>query len=735
MLCSYVSETLGGPLGELCGTGDAQALLDVTMTSEAFCGNGFFNHGLEGCDDGNLNDGDGCSSICTVEAGYYCVGSPSVCTTLCTTGSTDLTMPVVFSSAADAEAGLGPCTSFTDATFDFEFDQSFGPLTDITSYGIARFAGAFADNPCDVLPNAVAIDEMWVDAPGVVDIVCSDSFSIGDFSLMEAANPQRIILDNVPNNVVLMGGASLEMVIGEQFDSLSGLCQLSGLAVVFDGLQASAFPNGPMDCTAEDVSEFIARSTSVIRTFEATFTAGMTHSSFSFSSCSGLESFISHSLHTAGLQAGFVGNPDLRFIWIDDENLSGSEYALRIGQSPSLERVILPRFYFDAGEPFSYDGQSPELCCTDMQNAQSLRKYADHTKCSFESCDRCADVPGVTGKRACVACECGDEDCFGSGTPEGSHTVCSSEALHVAEDARETLCLNGISLKSSGTLTGDNLVVRSKLSVSEAMVLEPIVLGACSEANSGTLSTDATSGLLHECQPAFGWLPVGAETGTDSVVLDLSIDGVVRQTNGPRGSVLGKASAFVRDRCQQPRGAWATNGEPSASNHVSLPSAALFPMGLEMRDATLSLWLRIDSVPSGSSGPVVVVQHGNGTDAIVLSVLGSDAGAQAGFLQATLGGEAVLVSSSAPSLGVWHHVAVVRHHVLGQQQLFLDGVLNSKQSSLVLRPITALGGGRALLGHDPTSPLAVWDGALDNVHLTAAAVSPSVLAALAAQSC
>jgi MYXO-CTERM domain-containing protein len=38
----------------------------------------------EGCDDGNIFPGDGCSSACTVESGYSCtMASPSVCTTVC----------------------------------------------------------------------------------------------------------------------------------------------------------------------------------------------------------------------------------------------------------------------------------------------------------------------------------------------------------------------------------------------------------------------------------------------------------------------------------------------------------------------------------------------------------------------------------------------------------------------------------------------------------------------------
>ena len=42
------------------------------------CGNGILE-GLEGCDDGNTLDGDGCTSTCEVELGFACTGEPSVC--------------------------------------------------------------------------------------------------------------------------------------------------------------------------------------------------------------------------------------------------------------------------------------------------------------------------------------------------------------------------------------------------------------------------------------------------------------------------------------------------------------------------------------------------------------------------------------------------------------------------------------------------------------------------------
>jgi cysteine-rich repeat protein len=45
------------------------------------CGDGVVNtDNAENCDDGNATSGDGCDSICTVEAGFMCTGQPSVCT-------------------------------------------------------------------------------------------------------------------------------------------------------------------------------------------------------------------------------------------------------------------------------------------------------------------------------------------------------------------------------------------------------------------------------------------------------------------------------------------------------------------------------------------------------------------------------------------------------------------------------------------------------------------------------
>ena len=74
-----------------CAVGCLGAALDWSCTSgsttspsvcTSLCGNSVLNAG-EQCDDGNIVSGDGCSSTCTIEAGWSCSGSPSVCTPIC----------------------------------------------------------------------------------------------------------------------------------------------------------------------------------------------------------------------------------------------------------------------------------------------------------------------------------------------------------------------------------------------------------------------------------------------------------------------------------------------------------------------------------------------------------------------------------------------------------------------------------------------------------------------------
>ncbi|RJS23108.1 EGF domain-containing protein [Corallococcus sp. H22C18031201] len=51
----------------------------IEAEGRVVCGDAQTN-GVETCDDGNIQSGDGCNSICQVEHGYTCHGQPSVCT-------------------------------------------------------------------------------------------------------------------------------------------------------------------------------------------------------------------------------------------------------------------------------------------------------------------------------------------------------------------------------------------------------------------------------------------------------------------------------------------------------------------------------------------------------------------------------------------------------------------------------------------------------------------------------
>ncbi len=99
-------------------SGGIGGVFDVAFTyTTAVCGNGAIEAG-ETCDDMNGAPGDGCSDSCTIEAGYTCTGSPSVCTisapnSTCATATpvtANITLPGDTRIGGPAYTGTG-CTS------------------------------------------------------------------------------------------------------------------------------------------------------------------------------------------------------------------------------------------------------------------------------------------------------------------------------------------------------------------------------------------------------------------------------------------------------------------------------------------------------------------------------------------------------------------------------------------------------------------------------------------------
>lgn len=70
----YIATTQGVSLDRYCLTCDQVAMYyGPSGACMEYCGDAL-NFGLNACDDGNLEDGDGCSATCELEAGWTCSG-------------------------------------------------------------------------------------------------------------------------------------------------------------------------------------------------------------------------------------------------------------------------------------------------------------------------------------------------------------------------------------------------------------------------------------------------------------------------------------------------------------------------------------------------------------------------------------------------------------------------------------------------------------------------------------
>lgn len=83
--------------------------LDYAAASPV-CGDGAITS-PEACDDTNLSAGDGCSATCTIETGYSCSGTPSVCVPICGNGLVTGTEACDDSNTVSGDGCNSTCTA------------------------------------------------------------------------------------------------------------------------------------------------------------------------------------------------------------------------------------------------------------------------------------------------------------------------------------------------------------------------------------------------------------------------------------------------------------------------------------------------------------------------------------------------------------------------------------------------------------------------------------------------
>jgi cysteine-rich repeat protein len=150
---------------------------DPLSSSSTPCGNGTLEGGVETCDDGGTNPGDGCSTLCTVEAGWLCAGSPSACTTICGDGLLLGTEQCDDSNAAGGDGCTATCT--VEGGWNCNGQPSSCTFVGVCGNGIAEGNETCDDgalDPGDGCSAACEVEAGWAcnGAPSLCSPICGD---------------------------------------------------------------------------------------------------------------------------------------------------------------------------------------------------------------------------------------------------------------------------------------------------------------------------------------------------------------------------------------------------------------------------------------------------------------------------------------------------------------------------------------------------------------------------------
>jgi len=164
---------IGGSSATTAGT------WDIAFTyAPIVCGDGA-PEGAEACDDGNAAAGDGCTPTCTLESGYFCSGTPSLCRVVAANGFC---------------AGATPVTA--TATLSGESVAAGGPpLTGTGCYGFTVPTTNRASYYSVTVPPLTRINIAVTPTVDVV-LVAADTCASTTCSLYNDDDPERATLTN-----------------------------------------------------------------------------------------------------------------------------------------------------------------------------------------------------------------------------------------------------------------------------------------------------------------------------------------------------------------------------------------------------------------------------------------------------------------------------------------------------------------------------------------------------------
>ena len=173
-----VSASSDFQLGLVAGDGGTGLYGYPSAYRIAGCGDGAIN-GNETCDDGNVSDGDGCSSVCQVETGYSCSGAPSVCGcsidatcsnnvagTYCATGAGANSCATAGGIGSPIPADHGVCGGASGSIGAPEAACSTGACNPANNTCAAADGGACTDNSQCSSNNCLTISQICAPAGG-----------------------------------------------------------------------------------------------------------------------------------------------------------------------------------------------------------------------------------------------------------------------------------------------------------------------------------------------------------------------------------------------------------------------------------------------------------------------------------------------------------------------------------------------------------------------------------------